>query len=107
MVVGQYYITQINNELESISSNISQVIDVQNNEYKCKVFALISKVKNLSTFQTKLLENKELRKDEIFNLNYLEQRCIEVLGLVHLTYALYQGAMSREQSNSLLLIYTK
>lgn len=79
MIVGQYYMTQINNELESISSNISQIIDFQNNEYKSKVFALVSKVKNLSTFQAEILENEELRKPEILNVNHLEQQCTELL----------------------------
>lgn len=150
MVVGQYYMHQINNELESISSDISQIMDFQNNEYKSKVFALVTKVKKLSSFQTEILENEELRKSEISNLNRLEQQCIELLGQANLTiadyskkmdmgikeyeeqlvgvqywvvyqetllevlylianlkYALYLGAVSRDQCNSLLSTYSK
>ena len=150
MVVGQYYMHQINNELESISSDISQIMDFQNNEYKSKVFALVTKVKKMSSFQTEILENDELRKSEISNLNRLEQQCIELLGQANLTiadysknmdidikeykkqltdiqywvvyqetllevlylitnlkYALYLGAVSRDQCNSLLSTYSK
>lgn len=87
MVVGQYYMTQINDELETISSDISQIMDFQNNEYKSKVFALVTKVKELSSFQTEILENEELKKAEISNLNRLEQQCIELLGQANLTIA--------------------
>lgn len=93
MVVGQYYMTQINNELESIGSDISQIMDFQNNEYKSKVFALVTKVKKVSSFQTEILENEELRKAEISNLNRLEQQCIELLGQANLTIADYSKKM--------------
>ena len=93
MVVGQYYMHQINTELESISSDISQIMDFQNNEYKSKVFALVTKVKKMSSFQTEILENEELRKSEISNLNRLEQQCIELLGQANLTIADYSKKM--------------
>lgn len=96
MVVGQYYMYQINNELESISSDISQIMDFQNNEYKSKVFALVTKVKKLSSFQTEILENEELRKSEISNLNRLEQQCIELLGQANLTIADYSKKMDMD-----------
>lgn len=150
MVVGQYYMTQINNELESISSDISQIMIFQNNEYKSKVFALVTKVKELSSFQIEILENEDLRKAEISNLNRIEQQSLELLGQANLTiadyskkmdmgikeyeeqlvgvqywvvyqetllevlylianlkYALYLGAVSRDQCNSLLSTYSK
>lgn len=150
MVVGQYYMTQINNELESISSDVFQIMDFQNNEYKSKVFALVTKVKELSSFQIEILENEDLRKAEISNLNRIEQQSLELLGQANLTiadyskkmdmgikeyeeqlvgvqywvvyqetllevlylianlkYALYLGAVSRDQCNSLLSTYSK
>src|SRR5699024_1637558 len=150
MVEGQYYMTQINNELESISSDVSQIMDFQNNEYKSKVFALVTKVKELSSFQIEILENEDLRKAEISNLNRIEQQSLELLGQANLTiaaysknmdidikkyekqltdiqywvvyqetllevlylianlkYALYLGAVSRDQCNSLLSTYSK
>ena len=68
-------------------------MDFQNNEYKSKVFALVTKVKKLSSFQTEILENEELRKAEISNLNRLEQQCIELLGQANLTNADYSSKM--------------
>lgn len=93
MIVGQYYMTQINNELESISSDVSQIMDFQNNEYKSKVFALVTKVKELSSFQIEILENEDLRKAEISNLNRIEQQSLELLGQANLTIAAYSKNM--------------
>ena len=45
MVVGQYYMTQINAELGVISDGISQIQDFQDNEYRSRVFSLVAHVK--------------------------------------------------------------
>lgn len=150
MVVGQYYMTQINAELTEISAEISKVADFQDNEYRSKVFALTAQVRKIASFQAEILENQELREAEIVWLNSLEQECIELLGQANLTiagfakkadldfeqymkalteaqnwyvyqktlfdmlckisdlkYTLHLGAVSREQCNALLPIYTK
>ena len=38
MVVGQYYMNRINEELGEISDGISQITDFQDNEYRSRVF---------------------------------------------------------------------
>ena len=48
MVVGQYYMSQINEQLEGITNQISQITDFQDNEFMSKVFALASQVKIMS-----------------------------------------------------------
>ena len=150
MVVGQYYLTQINAELTEISAEILKVTDFQDNEYRSKVFALTAQVRKIAFFQAEILENQELREAEIARYNSLEQECIELLGQANLTiagfakkadlyfeqymkalteaqnwhvyqktlldilckisdlkYTLHLGAVSREQCNALLPIYTK
>lgn len=87
MVVGQYYMTQINAELTEINDGISKIADFQDNEYKSKVFALTAQVKKIASFQVEILENQELRETEIARLNSLEQECIELLGQANLTIA--------------------
>lgn len=57
MVVGQYYMTQINTELGEISDGISQIKDFQDNEYRSRVFSLMAHVKKIADFQTEILEN--------------------------------------------------
>ena len=85
MIVGQYYMTQINSELKKINEEISKIKNFQENEYKSKILALIIQVKRISTFQTEIIENYELRKSDINKLGHLEQKCIELLGQANLT----------------------
>lgn len=87
MVVGQYYMTQINAELGTISDGISQIQDFQDNEYRSRVFSLVSHVKKIADFQTEILENDELRLSKISQLDSLEEECTQLLGQANLTLA--------------------
>ena len=87
MVVGQYYMTQINSELEKIGNGISKVSDFQDNEYRSRIFALVSHVKKIAAFQTEIIENDELRFSKIAQLDSLEEECTKLLGQSNLTLA--------------------
>ena len=87
MVVGQYYMTQINAQLIEINADISKIADFQDNEYRSKVFALVAQIHKVSKFQVDILDNDELRLSEITNLNNWEQECIQLLGQANLTIA--------------------
>ena len=149
MVVGQYYMTQINAELSEINDGIEKISNFQDNEYKSKVFTLVAQVKKIASFQVEIIDNPELRASEIEHLNKLEDECSQLLGQANLTlsdyckkngldyetyekelreaqnwyiyqqtllevlykisdlkYALYLGAVSREQCGALLPTYT-
>lgn len=87
MVVGQYYMTQINAELGEISDGISQIQDFQDNEYRSRVFSLVAHVKKIADFQTEILENDELRLSKITQLDSLEEECTQLLRQANLTLA--------------------
>ena len=87
MVVGQYYMTQINAELSVISDGISQIQDFQDNEYRSRVFSLVAHVKKIADFQAEILENEELRLSKISQLDSLEEECTQLLGQANLTLA--------------------
>ena len=87
MVVGQYYMTQINAELSEISDGLDKISSFQDNEYKSRVFALVAQVKKISAFRGEILENDALRKSELDHLNKLEDQCLELLGQANLTVA--------------------
>ena len=80
IVVGQYYMTQINAELGQISDGISKIADFQDNEYRSRVFSLVSHVKKIAEFQVEILENDELRLSKIAQLDSLEEECTKLLG---------------------------
>lgn len=87
MVVGQYYMTQINAELGEISDGISKISDFQDNEFRSRVFSLVVHVKKIADFQVEILENDELRLSKIAQLDSLEEECTQLLGQVNLTLA--------------------
>lgn len=89
MIVGQYYITQINAELGEISDGISKISDFQDNEYRSRVLSLVAHVKNIADFQVEILENNELRLSKISQLDSLEEECTQLLGQANLSLVGY------------------
>ena len=89
MVVGQYYITQINAELGEISDGISKISDYQDNEFRSRVFSLVTHVKKIADFKTEILDNNELRLSKISQLDNLEEECTQLLGQANLTLVGY------------------
>ena len=87
LIVGQYYMNQINAELDVISEGIDQIQSFQDNEYHSKVFSLVAHVKRISNFQSEILENDELRISKIYQLDSLEKDCAELLGQANLALA--------------------
>lgn len=85
MVVGQYYMSEINTQLELINDNISKISDFQDAEYRGKVIALITNVQTSSQFQFEIVENHEMRLQEISKLNQYETTCSELLAQANVT----------------------
>lgn len=85
MVVGQYYMKQINTELLAVNNGISKLTDFQDNEYKSKVLALTMQVKRIADYKTEIIENAELRKEEILRLQIMEKDCMELLAQANLS----------------------
>ncbi|SCX09667.1 hypothetical protein SAMN02910339_01379 [Lachnospiraceae bacterium YSD2013] len=85
LVVGQYYMSKINDQLEDINKGIEKIVDFQQNEFKSKVYALVAEVQKSSTFQVETIENDELRNRELSHLKSLEHECAQLLGQANLS----------------------
>lgn len=85
MVVGQYYMDQINGQLEDICDSIEKVADFQQNEFKSKIYSLVAETQKISTFQFEILESDQLRNRELQHLKSLEHECSELLGQTNLS----------------------
>ncbi|WP_029319425.1 hypothetical protein [Butyrivibrio sp. AE3004] len=85
MVVGQYYMSQINEQLDGINAGIEKIVDFQQNEFKSKVCALVAEVQASSTFQVETMENDELRNRELIHMKSLEHECAQLLGQANLS----------------------
>lgn len=105
MVVGQYYMTQINDQLEGINESITKIADFQCNEYKSKVYALVAEVQKLATFQIETLENEELRSRELSHLRNLEHECAQLLGQANLALQDYPSIKSLDYAKYEKLVF--
>lgn len=85
LVVGQYYMHEINGKLDAIAGEIDKVNSFLNNEYKSKVLALLAGTKKSSDFQLEIMENDSLRKSNLICINDLETNCIQLLGQANIT----------------------
>lgn len=87
LIVGQYYMEQINRELKEIGDEIEKISSFQNNEYKSRVFSVVAHIKNIADFESEILENNELRLSKVSQLDNLEVECTQLLGQANLTIA--------------------
>ena len=85
MVVGQYYMTQINKQLDKVSDQLKNIESFQENELKGKILALTASIQKSATFQYEVLQNNDVRNRELAHLKNLELECAELLGQVNMT----------------------
>ena len=90
LVVGQYYMTQINNQLGTINTELNKIATFQDKEYQGRIYALVAAVQKCSQFQFEIAENEELRKRELDHLKVLEDECAKLLGQANLTLKEYE-----------------
>lgn len=85
LVVGQYYMKQINTQMIELNNTINKLADFQMAEYKGKVLTLMTQIKRASDFQTEILEDNNLRNEEIQRLQMLETTCMDLLNQANVT----------------------
>lgn len=85
LVVGQYYMTQINAQLSEIADEISKIAGFQVKEFQGKIGALIAQVQKYSRFQFDIMGNEAERKNTLNQLPSLERECDALLMQANLT----------------------
>ena len=85
LVVGQYYMSEINTKLEKMSANVYKISDFQDREFKSRVLSLLARVRSMTKFSTEILENDELRKQKLQTLDHLLGEGTQLLQQVNLT----------------------
>ena len=80
MVVGQYYMSEINDKLEDIKDSINSISNFQDSEYLSKLLHTCSKINEITENQNDILANKEARKNAYNDIKDIETKCAELLG---------------------------
>ena len=68
-----------------MNSKISKLVDFQMAEYKGKILTIMTQVKRGTEFQTEILEDNNLRNEEIQRLQGLEKICMDLLNQANVT----------------------
>lgn len=85
IVVGQYYMAQIDSKMAEMQDGIDKIYDFQQTEFKARIIALIGKVGRISKFNIEIIENDELRKRSLDDLSRYRDDAVELLQQVNLT----------------------
>jgi len=80
MVVGQYYMSEINDKLEKIGNSINDISNFQDSEYQSKLLHIVSKMEEILDNQSEILMNDEARQNSYHDNKELESKCAELLG---------------------------
>jgi hypothetical protein len=94
LVVGQYYMSQINGKMAAIKEGVDKISEFQDMEYRSRVIALVTAVQRSAIFKYETMENDELRKIELSSLKSLEMECTQLLGQANLAI---QGATTNDE----------
>ena len=80
VAVGAYFMNKLSHKIDGLQFNLSQISDFLDSEFKSKILALCAQVSRMRGFIIEIMENDELRKNELFNLDNYQNECIQLLG---------------------------
>lgn len=79
MVVGQYYMHQVDVRLSAIKDSLSRVNEYLDIQYRSRVASLIESVFNVTKYEFSSIENDDLRRQEIDKIQDYREKCQELL----------------------------
>jgi len=86
LVVGQYYMSEINGRLETLTKSVGRIGSFQDRELKSRIMSLIAHVGEISQFSSEIMEDDTQRNSKLAALdNSLKVSATELLGQVNIT----------------------
>ena len=79
LIVGQYYISQVNKNMNLLCDEINEIKQNYDNEYLSSVEEVVSYLKEILEYKNIFLENEEVLNREIINLNFHKSKLIKLL----------------------------
>lgn len=84
LIVGQYYMSEVNSKLEGINKSLSAISDYQKREFKSRVRSLVANVQAISTFSEEIFEDDTIRNNKLIHLQQLQEQTTQLLEQVNL-----------------------
>lgn len=72
IMVGQYYMSEINSRLQTIENGIKSIDDFQKNEFESRVITKIVDVMELSKFSDEIMKSEEVRQHKLIRVDALK-----------------------------------
>lgn len=79
MVVGQYYMNEINHKLDMLQDNIQEISDFLDSEYQGKLAQIISKMQEIIENKVEILKNSYSRDKRFDEILRMESECGKLL----------------------------
>lgn len=80
MIVGQYYMEEINQQIKNLTKEIDKVNEFNDTEYDSKIISIISKINEINNFKDEIYNSEFNRNNYINKLDRSEEKCTELLG---------------------------
>lgn len=79
MVVGQYYMNEINDKLENIQHDIDGIANFLDDQYKGKLMSIVDKIQEILDYKNEIISNDFSRDKRYNEISRLEEKNVELL----------------------------
>lgn len=79
MIVGQYYMKEINNKLDELKEEINEISSYLDSEYKSRISYIVSKIQEIIENKIEILSNEFSRNKRYDDILKLENDCSQLL----------------------------
>lgn len=79
MVVGQYYMNEINDKLEKIQYDIDGIANFLDDQYKGKLMSIVDKIQEILDYKVEIISNDFSRDKRYNEISRLEEKNVELL----------------------------
>jgi hypothetical protein len=84
LVVGQYYMSEINTKLDTMSKTVDKIREFQDQEFRSKILMLIPRVGEISIFSSEILDSEEKCNRKLQTLEDLKGEGTQLLQQVNI-----------------------
>lgn len=79
MVVGQYYMSEVNDKLENIQHDVNEIANFLDTQFQAKLLYIISKIEEVLENRNDILNNHFSRDKRYDEISRIEENCVELL----------------------------
>lgn len=80
MIVGQYYMSQLTEQMKEVNKKLDEILALFEGQVKAKIETYKSCLKEIIAHKSEILENEELRRREISEIDRIKAECQTTLG---------------------------